>query len=135
MAGVLRFRASFPRRTTRSDAMRKRNSAGPTGFKCGKKFWKKGSRSSLVHVLDIGLENEQIRRTFAIDLQTAFVIPLDDAFNEFSILQDEYHWRLGLHLLHVIEIFCVGLIGWSGFFLMIITPVHLVLHFVQGRSY
>jgi hypothetical protein len=62
-----------------------------------------------MHVLDIGFEDKQIRRAFAVHLQAVFVVPLDYAFENFAIAQNDRHWRLGLHLFQVIEIFCVGL--------------------------
>lgn len=47
-----------------------------------------GALNSLVrleHVLDVPFEHEQIRRSLAIDLQRATIIPLDCSFNLFTI--------------------------------------------------
>lgn len=89
----------------------------------------------LVHVLDVGLEDEQVGSAFAVDLQASLVIPFDDAFQRLSIFQHKDHGCLGLHLFHVIEIFRIGLIGRSGLLLMIIAAVPLILDLVQGRTY
>src|ERR1700726_3883522 len=100
---------------TRSGGTRKRRNAGGIDWRCGKKRWRSGAslasvvRRSLVHVLDVGLEDEEVGSAVAVDLQASLVVPLDGAFQRLSILQHEDHGRLGLHLLHVVEIFRVGL--------------------------
>jgi len=90
---------------------------------------------SLVHVLNIRFKDQQIWRAFAVDLQTRFVVPLDDALNGFAVLHDDHHGRLRLHLLHIVKILGVGLIGRRRFLLRdsgCVSParIHLVLQFV-----
>src|SRR5580704_17402864 len=124
----------------KSAATKKRKNAERTGWRCGKKPYRSVvsssiSRRRLVHVLDIRLKDEQVGLPFAVDLQAGLVIPLDHALQHLAIFQDEDHGRLGLHLLHVVEILGVCLIRGSGFLLMVGAAIYLVLHFVQGRTY
>ena len=39
----------------------------------------------LVDVLDVPFENQQIGRAFTVDLQRATIVPLDRAFNLFTV--------------------------------------------------
>src|SRR5271157_3034851 len=69
----------------------------------------------LVHVLDAGLVNEQVRCSGAVHLQAVLVVPLDDAVDLLAIVQHQDHGRAGLHLLLVVEILGVRLLRWRGF--------------------
>ena len=69
--------------------------------------------SGLVHVLDIRFIDQQVRPFVAVHFQTGFVIPLDDAVKDFSILQNDDHRSLRLHLFDVVKVFGVRLVGWN----------------------
>src|SRR4051812_46855278 len=66
--------------------------------------------SGFVHVLDIVLKNQQIGIAVPIHLEAALVVPLDDARQGFSVLEDDDHRCLRLHLLYVIVVLSVGLV-------------------------
>src|SRR3954451_12013066 len=69
----------------------------------------------LIHVLDRRFVNEKVGPGVAGQLNAILVVPLDDAVDLFAIVQHDDHGSLGLHLLLIIEIFCVGLFGWWSF--------------------
>src|SRR5579872_1407426 len=63
-----------------------------------------------VHVFDRWLENHQVGRADAVDLEAILVIPLDDAVDFLAVMQNQYHRRLGLHLFLVIKVLRVGVL-------------------------
>src|SRR4051795_10317416 len=68
----------------------------------------------LVQILDARLLDEQVRGAFAVHLQARFVVPLDPAVDRLAVGHHDHHWRLGVHLLQVIEILRVRRLGWGG---------------------
>src|SRR5207245_4512538 len=64
----------------------------------------------LVHVLDVVLQDQEVRLTSPIHLDAVFVVPFDDALNNFAVLQNDDHRRLVLHLFYIIKVLSVGLI-------------------------
>ena len=93
-------------------APRKNRALGAVSFRqnCGCALLPVALFVFLVHVLNAGLIDQQIRLTIAVHLQAILVVPLDDAVNLFIVLQHQDHRRLGLHLLLVVEILGVGLL-------------------------
>jgi acyl-CoA hydrolase len=70
-----------------------------------------------VHVLDVRLVDQQVRRAVAVELEAALVVPLDDAVKFLTVLENDDHRRLALHLLYVIKVLGVGLFGGYRFLL------------------
>src|SRR5579872_2084353 len=64
----------------------------------------------LVHVLDVGFEDQQIRLAVAIHLEATLVVPLNDALKRLPVLEHDSHLSFGLHLLQIIEVFRIGLV-------------------------
>jgi len=51
-----------------------------------------------------------------VNLDTILIVPLDDPVNFFSILKQDHHGRLAVHLADEVVIFRIGLLGRSRFF-------------------
>src|SRR5579864_3460788 len=66
--------------------------------------------SSLIQIFNVGFEEQQVRFAFPIHFKAILVIPLDDALQNFAILEDEGHLRFGLHLFQIVKILGVGLL-------------------------
>src|SRR5215470_5383383 len=86
------------------------------GWSCGEKFADRersdpvGTRRpalvlllGLVHVLDAVLHDHQVRSPVPVDLDAGPVVPLDDAVQLLSVLEDDDHRRPGVHLLQIVE--------------------------------
>jgi len=76
----------------------------------------RGFVSVFVNVLYDALENQQVGTPLARELDAIAVIPFDGATKDFSILKDNGHRRVGLHLLDPIKILCMGHFRWRGLF-------------------
>jgi hypothetical protein len=59
---------------------------------------------------------QKVRRTLAIQLDAASVVPLDNSLKLLAICQDDDHRRLALHLFGKIKLFRIRLFGRSGLF-------------------
>src|SRR5689334_2870129 len=66
----------------------------------------------LIHVLDVMLQDEEVRLRRSIYFNRVLIVPVNDSLDRFAVLQNDDHRSLVLHLLHVIKIFSVGLIVW-----------------------
>src|SRR5689334_23781082 len=70
----------------------------------------------LVDVFDVPLQHQEIRSAFAIDLQRATIVPLDRAFDLFTIEQNDHHESVSIDLFLVIEDLGIGFTGrWNSF--------------------
>jgi hypothetical protein len=65
----------------------------------------------LEDIFNIVLQDHQVRSAFAINLQRVTIVPLDGAFDLFSITKHNNHQRVSIDLLLVIEEFGVRLEG------------------------
>ena len=65
----------------------------------------------LVDILDVPFEHQQVRRTLAIDLQRTTIIPLDRAFDLFTIKQNDDHGSVSIDLFLVVEDLSIGFTG------------------------
>src|SRR5215207_6175214 len=65
----------------------------------------------LEHVLDVVLEQHDVGRALAVDLESAAVVPLDGALDLLAVGQHDYHQRVLIHLLLVVEDFGARLGG------------------------
>src|ERR1700720_3445107 len=70
--------------------------------------------SVLVDVFDHALEDEQIGAALAGELDAIAVVPFDGAAKYFTILKNDSHRRMQLHLLNPVEILRVGRFRWRG---------------------
>src|SRR5260370_8355645 len=70
--------------------------------------------SILVDVLDHALEDEQVGAALAGELDAIAVVPFDSAAKYFTILENDGHRRMGLHLLDPVEVLGVGRFRWGG---------------------
>ena len=68
-----------------------------------------------MNVLDVAFHDEQVGLVRSIDLETGFVVPLDDTVELFSVLEHDHYRSLAVHLLDVLEALCIGLLWWDGF--------------------
>jgi hypothetical protein len=91
--------------------------AGQSGFKRfrrglfnARELW--DALFGFVDVLNIALQNQQVRRRSPIDFQRSAIVPLDGSFYFFSVLLDEIDGRVGLDLLLVFVILGVRLRWW-----------------------
>src|SRR5207247_6948563 len=137
MAIAFRFQPLSRSRKTKSGAMKKRRSAGITGWKCdarGNSPALRATFSVFVHVLDIGLIEQQVGPLGPVHLEARLVVPFDHAMQGFSIAQHEYHGGLGLHLFYVVEILSVGLVRGSGLLLSPSGWRDLLLYLGQRRT-
>ena len=67
----------------------------------------------LVKILDVVLEDEEIRAIQSMQLDAALIVPLDRTVNGFAVLEDDHHRRAGIHLFLVIEGLGVCLLRWD----------------------
>jgi len=71
----------------------------------------RGFFSILVDVFDHAFENQQIGAAFAGELDAIAVVPLDGAAEDFAIIEDHGHGRVGLHLLDPVEVLRMSELG------------------------
>ena len=78
-------------------------------------------------------EDQQIGFRVAVELDAIAVVPLDDPFHPFSVVEDQHHGRPVLHLFQVVEAFGVGLLRRTGS-LLLRSHGHLVFDVRQRRT-
>src|SRR6185503_1227792 len=100
---------AFPEATHCSPGQR--NNRGEGCFNLALRAGALNALVSLEHVLDVPLEHEQIRRSLAINLQRAPIVPFDRSFNLLTIKQNDHHYGVSIDLFLVVENLRIGFVG------------------------
>ena len=92
-----------------------------------------GKVGVFVNIFDLGFENDQGSAVQFLDLETFFIIPVEQTFQRVAAYQLQYQLRAVVHLLDVIVILGVSFV-WRRWFVFVLL-VRSLFYFSEVRFY